>query len=63
MRLRKQAVVEHGARMVALASGDAKDSWHQLETLMTQWRKIEALLDEPGPYIYTVARTSIRRVI
>lgn len=49
--------------MVALAGKDARDSWHQLETLMTQWRKIEALLDEPGPFIYTVARTSIRRVI
>ena len=59
----KQAVVDHGARMAALAGSDAKDNWHQLETLMTQWRKIEALVDEPGPYIYTVARTAVRRVI
>jgi len=46
--------------MVALAADDAKDTWHQLETLLTQWRGIEALLDQPGPFIYTATRTSLR---
>jgi hypothetical protein len=56
------AVREYGARMVALAARDAMDTWHQLETLLCQWRAIEALHDLPGPFIYTVTRTAIRRV-
>jgi hypothetical protein len=46
------AVRESGARMVALAGKEAIGTWAQLEVLMTRWRSIEALLDEPGPFIY-----------
>lgn len=56
-----QAVVEHHARLVALAAEDAHDTWSQLEVLFRQWRAIEHLLDEPGPIICEAKRTTLRR--
>lgn len=56
------AVREHDARMVALAGRDAVDTWHQLEVFMSQWRSIERLTDQPGPFIYTVTRTAIQAI-
>jgi PIN like domain len=41
------AVREHGAKMVALASSDARTKWTQVEVLMTQSRRIEELQDLP----------------
>lgn len=55
------AVRRSGARMVVLGGEEALDTFHQLEVLMCQWRKIEALLDEPGPFIYIATRTTMRR--
>jgi hypothetical protein len=57
------AVRRSGARMVVLGGDEALDTFHQLEVLMCQWRKIEALLDEPGPFIYVATRTTMRRVV
>lgn len=54
------AIRDHGARMVALASKDAGSTFNQLELLMTQWRSIEALVDAPGPFIYSATRTTLR---
>jgi hypothetical protein len=45
--------------MVTLASADAGSTWAQLEVLMTQWRRIERLTHEAGPFIYTATRTSL----
>lgn len=56
------AVRENDARMVALAGRSAIGTWDQLEVLMIQWRRIEALLDSPGPFIYSATRTSLRPV-
>ena len=47
---------DFGGRLVTLSSADARDKWTQLEVVMTQWRRIEALLEEPGPFVYTVTR-------
>jgi hypothetical protein len=33
-----------------------------LEVLMCQWRRIEAVLEEKGPLIYSVTRTSMRKL-
>jgi hypothetical protein len=52
------AVRDNGGRMIALASRDAGGTWAQLEVFFTQWRRIEATLDEPGPFIYTATRTA-----
>jgi len=44
--------------MVALNQRDAQTKWGQLEVFMTQWRRIEALIPEPGPFIWRVSRTA-----
>jgi hypothetical protein len=48
--------------MVTIGGDEALDTFHQLEVLMCQWRNIEALLDESGPFIYVATRTTMRRV-
>lgn len=57
------AVRDNGARMVALAGRDATNTWAQLELFMTQWRAIEALTHQHGPFIYTATRTAPLRAI
>jgi len=54
------AVRENNAKMVALNQRDAQTKWGQLEVFMTQWRRIDALTTEPGPFIW---RTSYARAI
>lgn len=56
------AVRDSGARMVALSGPEAGTTWAQLEIIMCQWRRIEALLADPGPFIYAATRTSLRPV-
>jgi hypothetical protein len=56
------AVRDNGARMIALAGIDARSTFEQLEVLMTQWRHIQQRLDEDGPFIYSVTRTSFRAI-
>jgi hypothetical protein len=54
------AVRASGARMVALSGREAIGTWNQLEVLMRQWRSIEALQDQVGPFIYLATRTTLR---
>ena len=56
------AVREHSAKMVALNQQDARTKWGQLEVFMTQWRRIEALVTEPGPFIWRTSRTAMTRI-
>ncbi len=56
------AVIESRAKLVALASSEARNKWTQLEVLMTQWRRIEELQELPGPFIYEVYRTRLTKV-
>jgi len=55
-----EAVRASRARMVNLSGTEALDTFHQIEVLMCQWQKVYALLDEPGPFIYTLTRTTLR---
>ena len=55
-----EAVSSSGARMVNLVADDATDRFAQMEVIMCQWRHISASLDEKGPFIYAVTRTSMR---
>lgn len=57
-----EAVKATRGRLVALSGKDAGTTWTQLEVVMSQWRKIEGLLLETGPFIYTATRTSLRRL-
>ena len=56
------AVRDHGAKMIALTGDDARGTWHQLEVVMNQWRAIEKLHDQAGPFIYTATRTTLKAV-
>ena len=56
------AVRENNAKMVALNPQDAQTKWGQLEVFMTQWRQIEALINEPGPFIWRVSRTAMTEI-
>lgn len=54
------AVYEYGGKMVALAGDNARTTFEQLEVAMRQWRKIEACVTEPGPFIYVATRATFR---
>jgi hypothetical protein len=56
------AVRENNAKMVALNQRDAQTKWGQLEVFMTQWRRIEALTAEPGPFIWRTSRTAMTSI-
>lgn len=56
------AVLGHGAKMVALASKDARGTWEQLEVVMTRWREIEPLAAISGPFVYSLFRTTLTKV-
>jgi PIN domain-containing protein len=58
-----EAVRLSGARMVNLAGDEAMDTFAQLEVVMSQWRRIAALLADKGPFIYSVTRTSFREIL
>lgn len=58
------AIVDNAARFVTLdASRQQLNKWRQLEIIVCQWRKIEDLLEIPGPWIYTASRTGLRKVL
>lgn len=52
------AARENKAKMAALNQRDAQTKWGQLEVFMTQWRRIDALTAEPGPFIWRFSRTT-----
>lgn len=56
------AVVNNGAKMVALSGKDARNKWAMLEVVMTQWRQIDKLADIPAPFVYKAYRTSLTKV-
>lgn len=58
-----EAVRESGAKMFALTSREQLSGWDQLEIVMSRWRDIERLSEDPGPFIYAITRTSVRRVL
>jgi hypothetical protein len=56
------AIREYKAKMVALNQRNAQTKWGQLEVFMTQWRRIEALISIPGPFIWRVSRTAVTSI-
>jgi hypothetical protein len=56
------AVRDNGAKIVALSGRDATTTWNQLEVLFTQWRAIEPLATEDGPFIYAGTRSGLRSI-
>ena len=56
------AIRQNNAKMVALNQRDAQTKWGQLEVFMTQWRRIEALAAERGPFKWRVSRTAMTSI-
>lgn len=56
------AVRSSGARMAALTGKDAMDVWAQLRLVLPHWDRIEAVLTETGPVIYSLTRTTFKAV-
>ena len=46
---------------MAITGKEGTSTWPQLEIVMASWRRIEALLDLPGPFIFTVTRTALAK--
>lgn len=57
------AVAASNARMFAITSEENLDNWGLIEVVATRWRDMTAAVAEPGPYIYSLTRTSIRKVV
>ena len=56
------AVRDNDAKMVALSGKDARNTWQQLEVVMSQWRALVTLAGTDGPFIWRATRTSMGRV-
>ena len=59
----REAVAEHGAKMFVIGSPMPLLIWDQLEIIMSQWRAIERLGDERGPFIYILNRVVKPRLV
>jgi hypothetical protein len=59
----RDAVIAYNAKMFTIASDEKLDTWHQLEILMTRWRDIERLSEQPGPFIYALYRTRATKLV
>jgi hypothetical protein len=55
------AVVGAKASHVRLDPGSALNRWGQLEIVVSQWRRTEALEEMPGPWVHVITRTTIRK--
>jgi hypothetical protein len=56
-------VLDSRARDVALDARIQLDRWRQLEIVVSQGRRLEALGELPGPWIYTASRTALHKVL
>ncbi len=57
-----QAVFGHGGRQITISGNEGISTWSQLEIVMRHWRRIEALHERPGPFIYTVTRSRMQEL-
>ncbi len=58
----RQEILQSGARHVRLDPSKGQLSkWDQLEILMIRWRSIEAVADQPGPWVYAATRSRLRK--
>lgn len=58
-------MVDNGARLVAIVASSAReklDNFGILEIVMINWRRIEALVGLPGPFVYTASRSGLMKV-
>jgi hypothetical protein len=56
------AVRDNAAKMVALSATDAGSIWNQLEVVMANWRRLENLASQEGPFIWRATRSGLGKV-
>jgi PIN like domain len=57
-----EAVRRCEARMFAITSPGNLGRWELLEVAVSRWRDMEAAAAQPGPFVYSVTRTSLKAV-
>jgi PIN like domain len=55
------AVRANYARIVCLDARHELSKWLELEIVVTQWRRIEELSSQSGPWIYQASRTTMKK--
>ena len=53
------AIMAFRTKVFAITSNERLNNWHQLEIVMCQWRRIEQLGEQDGPFVYRVMRTAV----
>lgn len=56
------AVIAAGAQMFAITSPEQLHTWDLLSIAVGRWQDFEAALEEDGPYIYSVTRTTMSKI-
>ncbi len=56
------AVRDNAARMVALSGSKANSLWGQLELVVPNWSRLEAMAVETGPFISRVTSSRVTRL-
>ncbi|MGH8899974.1 MAG: hypothetical protein ACRDZ4_23790 [Egibacteraceae bacterium] len=57
------AITAYRAKVFAITSNERLNNWHQLEIVMCQWRRIEQLGEQDGPFVYSVTRTAVSALL
>lgn len=58
-----EAVRAHSAKLFVLDSREATNVWLQLEIVMSRWRDIERTSNQPGPFVHSVTRSRVKRLL
>jgi hypothetical protein len=59
----RAALIDASAKMFRLDARHGLNKWQQLEIIVSQWRRLEEMVDLPGPWLYMATRTSLRKEI
>lgn len=57
------AITASRAKVFAITSDERLNNWHQLEIVMCQWRRIEQLGGQHGPFVYSMTRTTFSSLL
>lgn len=58
-----EVVQAHSAKLFVLDSREATNVWLQLEIVMARWRDIERAAIQPGPFVHSVTRSRLKRLV
>jgi len=58
----RRRLMEHGVRAYCLTGSGNRTRWEMLQLLVRHWDHIEDTSSQPGPFIYGVSSTGLRRL-